>query len=189
MRSYDTEVFAVPAIAADELEAELNAFLARHRVVSIKRELTMLDGTAIWAVCVEYLTASVEERRPGSLGRSRVDYKQLFPTDEFAVFARLREIRKEIAQEDAVPVYAVFTNEQLAQVVQLRCRTAAELRRIDGVGEARIEKYADRILEGEPQQEQPVEPHLQRRLPPCPQLCHARADARFQTEQIAIQSA
>jgi superfamily II DNA helicase RecQ len=137
----------VPAVAADAVAADLNAFLARHRVVSIKRELTTQDGTAIWAVCVEYLTASGEERRPGSLGRSRVDYKQLLPADEFAVFARLREIRKEIAQEDAVPVYAVFTNEQLAQVVQLRCRTPADLRRIEGVGEARIEKYADRILE------------------------------------------
>ena len=139
--------FAVPAIAADEVEGELNAFLTRHRVVSVKRELTTQTGTAIWAVCVEYLTTGGGERRPGSLGRSRVDYKQLLPAEEFAVFARLREIRKEIAQEDAVPVYAVFTNEQLAQVVQLRCRTSADLRRIDGVGEARIEKYADRILE------------------------------------------
>ena len=57
------------------------------------------------------------------------------------MFARLREIRKEIAQADAVPVYTVFTNEQLAQMVQARATTKAALEKIAGVGDARIEKY------------------------------------------------
>jgi len=41
---------------------------------------------------------------------------------------------------------ALFTNEQLAQMVQRRCRTKSELLGIEGVGEAKIDKYAERLL-------------------------------------------
>ena len=68
------------------------------------------------------------------------------PTD-FAVFARLRDLRKEIAQAEAVPVYTIFTNEQLAQMVQTRTTTKAALEKIAGVGDARIDKYGARLLE------------------------------------------
>ena len=62
------------------------------------------------------------------------------------MFSRLRELRKVLAQKEAIPVYALFTNEQLAQIVQQRCQTKADLARIDGIGESKIEKYADHIL-------------------------------------------
>ena len=47
---------------------------------------------------------------------------------------------------EAIPVYTVFTNEQLAQIVQQRCRTKADLSRIEGIGEARLEKYAEQVI-------------------------------------------
>lgn len=72
-------------------------------------------------------------------GRSRVDYKEIFAPAEFEVFPRLRGLCKEIATREAIPIYTVFTNEQLARFVQLRCRTRADLGRVDGVGEARLE--------------------------------------------------
>jgi len=45
------------------------------------------------------------------------------------------------------PSYAVFTNEQLAEMVQRRVASAAALREISGVGEARIEKYGAAFLD------------------------------------------
>jgi superfamily II DNA helicase RecQ len=62
------------------------------------------------------------------------------------VFARLRALRKERADADGVPAYAVFTNDQLAEMVQHRAVTAAALREIAGVGEARAEKYGAAFL-------------------------------------------
>ena len=50
----------------------------------------------------------------GGGGRPRVDYKEILSADEFAVFVRLREVRKQLAATEAIPVYAVCTNEQLA---------------------------------------------------------------------------
>ena len=51
-------------------------------------------------------------------GKNKVDYKEILTPEQFAVFARLRELRKEIASREAVPVYTIFTNEQLSQMVQ-----------------------------------------------------------------------
>jgi superfamily II DNA helicase RecQ len=79
--------------------------------------------------------------------REKVDYREVLSPEEFAVFARLREVRKEIAQSEAVPVYTIFTNEQLAQMVQTKAKTRTALEAIAGVGDARIEKYGARVLE------------------------------------------
>ncbi|MBP9803395.1 MAG: HRDC domain-containing protein [Candidatus Accumulibacter sp.] len=46
-----------------------------------------------------------------------------------------------MAEQEGVPMYALFTNEQLAEMVTRRTTTIAALGEIDGVGKARIEKY------------------------------------------------
>ncbi len=62
-------------------------------------------------------------------------------------FSALRDLRKALAAADGVPVYAVMTNEQLARIVQNGVTDRQSLATIPGLGDARIEKYSDRILE------------------------------------------
>jgi superfamily II DNA helicase RecQ len=76
-----------------------------------------------------------------------VDFKEVLSEAEFAVFARLRALRKQLAEAEGVPAYALFTNEQLAEMVQQRVSTATGLRQIAGVGEARVEKYGPAFLD------------------------------------------
>ena len=73
--------------------------------------------------------------------KNKIDYKDVLKPEEFAVFAKLRDLRKQIAQAEAVPVYTIFTNEQLADMVRAKVTTRAGLGKIDGIGEARVEKY------------------------------------------------
>jgi superfamily II DNA helicase RecQ len=61
------------------------------------------------------------------------------------VFSRLREWRKGVSEKEGAPVYTIFTNEQLAQMVQKEVRSKAALKEIEGVGEARVEKYGEAI--------------------------------------------
>ena len=63
------------------------------------------------------------------------------------MFVKLRELRKQIATAEAVPVYMVFTNGQLAEMVRMKAKTKAALEQIEGVGGARVDKYGPRILE------------------------------------------
>ena len=79
-------------------------------------------------------------------GKSK-DYKEILSPDDFAIFAKLRDLRKTIGQAEAIPVYTIFTNEQLAQMIQLRCMNKSELEKVPGVGDGRIGKYGERFLE------------------------------------------
>ncbi|MFI5387938.1 MAG: HRDC domain-containing protein, partial [Fimbriimonadales bacterium] len=69
--------------------------------------------------------------------RNRTNYREVLDAEDFAVFAKLREIRKAIAQAEGVPVYTIFTNEQLAQIVQARASTESALEQVVGVGDGR----------------------------------------------------
>ncbi len=140
--------FIVPLQDVERAEADVNAFLAGHRILTVDRRWVDAGVNSYWALCIDYLvgntTANGQNRSASN--RSRVDYKELLSSDEFQLFAKLRDLRKDIAQTEAVPVYTVFTNEQLAQVVQKRVRTIEALSRIEGIGEAHVGKYGDRLL-------------------------------------------
>ncbi len=71
----------------------------------------------------------------------KIDDKAVLDAPTFALFSKLREVRKELAEKENLPAYAVFTNEQLAEVARRRCVIAADLGKIDGIGTARVEKY------------------------------------------------
>jgi len=75
-----------------------------------------------------------------------VDYKEILDPVEFALFVKLRELRKECAKKEEIPAYAIFTNEQLAQMAKARPATVTELAKVEGVGESRIEKYGKAFL-------------------------------------------
>lgn len=79
-------------------------------------------------------------------GRERVDYKEVLSPDDFALFARLRDWRKAAAEKEGVPVYAVLTNGQLAAIATKRPGTAAQLREVEGVGEAKAGRYGEAVL-------------------------------------------
>ncbi|HOH31361.1 MAG TPA: HRDC domain-containing protein [Candidatus Hydrogenedentes bacterium] len=139
--------FGIPAMGVEQAEAELNVFLRGHRVTAVQRELVREGGGAYWALCVEYIEGA-GGAVPGKAGsRPRVDYKEVLSEADFAVYSRLRERRRELAEQEAVPVYAVCTNEQLAEMAKRRVSTPAGLQEIEGFGEAKTAKYAARFLD------------------------------------------
>jgi superfamily II DNA helicase RecQ len=145
------KLFAVPVSNGAEAERELNGFLQSHRVLTVDRQLVAHGPSSFWSFCVDYLAPGAERAGPPSTrppgAKAKIDYREVLKPDEFAVYARLRDLRKGISHEEAVPVYMIFTNEQLAQMVQTRAASKADLEKIAGVGNARVEKYGPRFLE------------------------------------------
>ena len=43
-------------------------------------------------------------------------------------------------------MFTIFTNERLAEILHRKCRTLPDLKKIDGIGEARAGKYGELIL-------------------------------------------
>ena len=143
------KIIAIDILDAQQQQRELNAFLASHSVHAMTRQFVQLGERAYWAFCIEYgegdgaggsPAADAADRKP------KVDYKELLSPEEFEVFSRLREVRKEIAERADLPVYAVLTNAQLAEIVKNRVTTREGLSAVKGVGEARIAKFGDELL-------------------------------------------
>jgi len=140
--------FMVPVTAPDDATAELNRFLAANRILAIERQFIGDGANSAWTICVSFDEGGATATARAMVGkRGKVDFKEVLSDPEFAVFARLRALRKERADAEGVPAYALFTNEQLAEMVQRRVVSATGLREIQGIGDARVEKYGEAFLQ------------------------------------------
>ncbi|KML64847.1 ATP-dependent DNA helicase RecQ [Pectobacterium peruviense] len=57
------------------------------------------------------------------------------------LFAKLRKLRKSIADEDNIPPYVVFSDATLLEMAELMPITAGELLNINGVGHRKLERF------------------------------------------------
>lgn len=123
--------FQVPPYGG-EAEEQFNRFIASCRVVSVDRQFVADGPRSMWAVCVGY----VEEAAPPLTKKGKVDYRELLSPEDFGMFSKLRALRKRLADADGVPPHAVFSNEQLAQMVTGRAHSREDVQALEGVGEA-----------------------------------------------------
>lgn len=81
--------------------------------------------------------------------RSRGGQAKLRLTGEYdrELFERLREWRRQVAQETDKPAFTVLVDTTLAAVAETRPTSVAALARINGLGPAKIERYGAAILE------------------------------------------
>jgi DNA helicase-2/ATP-dependent DNA helicase PcrA len=93
---------------------------------------------AVCRVCGGALT-TVVERKVGRCAGCPASYDE-------ALFERLRDWRREVAREESVPAYVVFTDLTLQALAEARPGTVAELLEISGIGQAKQEKYGDAVL-------------------------------------------
>lgn len=121
-------------------------FLRSVRALTIHKEFVNQGENSLWCLAVEYLQQAGEKDFKKGENRNKTDYREILSPEDFALFVKLREWRKQAASLEAVPVYTIFTNEQLAAIAQKRIATLTDLKTIDGVGESRAGKYGDAIL-------------------------------------------
>ncbi len=67
--------------------------------------------------------------------------------DDDPLFMALRGWRTDRARADAVPPYVVAHDQTLAAIADIKPPSAAALRRVKGIGPAKVEAYGDEILE------------------------------------------
>ena len=67
------------------------------------------------------------------------------PYDE-TLFEELRSWRKQRAEAESVPAYVVFSDATLEALAEVRPTDRTALARINGIGPAKLEKYADDVL-------------------------------------------
>jgi len=145
--------FAIPALLPQAAQDEFNAFCAAHRVVQVERQLVVAGAQSFWALCATVATGPGPlpdalkrgARQADALGDAgsaerKVDYKEQLSAADFAVFAALRALSKTLAEQEGVPLYAVFSNQQLAVIARQRCASLADLAAVEGVAPARAQR-------------------------------------------------
>ncbi|MFI0829623.1 DNA helicase RecQ [Streptomyces roseolus] len=81
----------------------------------------------------------------GKSGKSRVPVD--LPAAAVPVFEALRAWRAATAREQGVPAYVVFHDATLREIATLLPKSVAELGTVGGVGEAKLAKYGEGVLE------------------------------------------
>ena len=141
------KIFTVSATEPEFGISMLNQFLASHPVTHVERRFHAHEGEAFWSFCISYASKKAHENPTKAAAFAKVDYKEVLNEEHFKIFARLRELRKEIAEELSIPVFAIFTNEQLAEMSRRSIRSLADLRNINGIGDKKIKAYGQRFLD------------------------------------------
>lgn len=137
------KIISVPAIGGEAMNEELNAFLRGHKILQVEQQLADKAGGACWTFCIRYVEKRAwQSDRP----KERKDYKKALSEEAFGRFARYRAIRKEVAEKDGVPAFAVFTDKELAGLAELEELTPESMKMVRGIGEKKVEKYAERFI-------------------------------------------
>jgi superfamily II DNA helicase RecQ len=140
------EFIQIPANGQGSAKEELNKLLRGGRIASVRKEFVSNGEDSFWAFCIEFLDGALGTDKTRGGSGPKVDYKEVLSPEDFAVFSKLRDLRKEFSDKEAIPAYSIFTNEQLAAMVTGKVDSQAALAKIDGIGAARIEKYGAAFL-------------------------------------------
>jgi superfamily II DNA helicase RecQ len=137
-RSFFVSPFGEASVCDD-----LNAFLKSHRIVNVEKRLIDGERGTGWLFLIEYGSDNKNQSSPSS---PRVDYREILSEQEYALFDRLRKLRKELAEKQGLPVYAVFTNDHLAGMIKNSAASLKDLTKLPGVGESRAKQYGEQFL-------------------------------------------
>lgn len=98
----------------------------------------VLRGERVLDLAVPRLGASPRAARSDKLSNKNYDKK---------LFAKLRNLRKTIADRNDIPPYIVFSDATLMDMADIIPTSYGEMLAVSGVGQKKLEKYADPFLD------------------------------------------
>jgi superfamily II DNA helicase RecQ len=125
---------------------DLNKFLKSNRIVNVEKRLIDGERGTGWLFLVEYGNDNANRNAPATPS-PRIDYREVLNEQEYALFDKLRGLRKELAEKQGIPVYAIFTNDHLASMVKKYPASLKDIAALPGVGESRVKQYGGPFLE------------------------------------------
>lgn len=130
---------------------ELELFIRSHVVAKVSEKFYERGGELYLVIFILY-QEGIENTKPKITKikpkeDKRVDYRGNLSSDsERALYDKLRDWRKEIAGKEGVPVFMLFTNQLLVDVIRAKPTSKGKLSEIKGFGESKIAKYGDFLI-------------------------------------------
>lgn len=95
------------------------------------------------------LSVAMRGNKPEFFGKKELARKQAGdPKYAFSdeLFFKLKELRLEIAHEEKIPAFIVFSDATLADICRKHPRTEDEMLSVSGVGQVKLERYGEKFL-------------------------------------------
>lgn len=113
--------------------------ITRNSTLQLTEEARpILRGNMNIELAVPRLDTAVRAAKSNKLANRNYDKK---------LFAKLRKLRKSIADEDGLPPYVVFSDATLIDMAEVLPMSYGEMLAVNGVGQVKLEKYADQFLD------------------------------------------
>ena len=138
--------FSVPALDVNSHQ-DLERFLQQHRIIGIEKHFVSSGVESFWSVCVSYVSQGPLISNTPSKNMKDQDIRDQLSSPDFALYCKLKNERKMLADAQGIALYNIFNNEQLAHMAEHKPKTVKEFSQIDGVGKSRTEKYATSFLD------------------------------------------
>lgn len=135
------KIYTIPIPGGEGMNEEMNKFLRSKQVLQVDQHVVSNEHGNYWCFSIRYL-----DTEPPRDGR-KIDYRERLSEATFKRFSRMREIRKQLAAEDEVLPFVVFTDEELAAVAELPLPlTEGAMRTVKGIGDKKMERYGLKML-------------------------------------------
>ncbi|MDR2575957.1 MAG: DNA helicase RecQ [Treponema sp.] len=95
----------------------------------------------------EQLTGSREQVAGSKEKKIPIESGPVETGEDKELFERLRELRKEIAAEEGVPAYIVFSDASLRDMCRKKPASLVQFSMVNGVGAVKLEKYGEMFVE------------------------------------------
>lgn len=138
------KLFTIPITDNGVFIEEMNRFLRANKILEVENQLVSNERGASWCFCVKYIAGSTAYQKAEIIKK---DYKSELDEHTFKIFSKLRELRKQLAQEDAVPAYAVCTDQELSEIASLKVMDEKGLKSVKGFGDKKFDRYGKKIIE------------------------------------------
>ncbi|MHA2940228.1 ATP-dependent DNA helicase RecQ [Vibrio sp. RC27] len=113
--------------------------ITRNSTLQLTEEARpVLRGESSLELAVPRLDVAARSAKSDKLANKHYDKK---------LFARLRKLRKSIADREGLPPYVVFNDATLIDMAEILPCSYGEMLAVNGVGERKLEKYADPFLD------------------------------------------
>lgn len=141
-------IFTIPIGDIGEMSQEMNVFLRSHKILTIEKQFLSVGLEGVWTFCVTYLDDNIHQETKDSDKR---DYQKELEPAAAAVYSQLRDIRKNMASDAAVPPYIIFSNFELAEFAKIVVSdaelTEKTMMNVKGVGKQKVNAYGKRLIE------------------------------------------
>lgn len=114
----------------------------------IKIEELITDEKMDSASMKDHMKMEPENKEEKKVVRKKIlNVTEELTDQEYLLYENLRNLRFELAKEEHVPPYIIFTNQTLANMCIRQPHTLEEILEVKGVGEKKKEKYGEKFID------------------------------------------